>query len=66
MFPQNHQVVDVYWMCKNQVILAPNGKPVDILFPSIESAMNMLGVPEEERKELFIRVVDVFHTFIQR
>jgi len=63
---ENQEVVDVYWLCKNQLVITPTGKILDLNYSAVLAAMTLLGIPAEQRKDVFLRVVKVFWHFEER
>lgn len=57
--PENEEVVSVFWACKNQVIVDPSGRAIDISFPSVKIMMDLLNVSDQQT--VFQRVVELFY-----
>lgn len=57
----NQEAVDVYLMSRGQVITAGMGSVVDISFPAVKVAMDLLGV--KDQLGCFKKVHHLFHEF---
>lgn len=61
LWPENRDIVDVYILCCNQVIIAPLGGVVDINLLSVDKAVERLEKPDE----VFQDVVSLARYFIK-
>jgi hypothetical protein len=61
LLPENQETVDVYLISRGQVVTAGMGSIVDISFPALKVAMDMLGV--KDQRGCFNKVRHLFHEF---
>jgi hypothetical protein len=62
MLPENEEAFKVWQLVNGQVVTAGMGEVIDISFPAVEIAMEALDV--EDRKECFLKVVEISRTVI--
>ena len=57
----NQDAVDVYMLTRGQVVTAGMGSVVDISFPAVKVAMDLLCV--KDQRDCFMKVRHLFHEF---
>ncbi len=49
--------MEVYQLCRNQVILVPMGGPIGLRMESVKAGMELLGIDEEDRLDCLEKVM---------
>jgi len=59
LMPENRLIFDIYILVRNQHIMGFGG-PIDLHFPSVKIAMDMMGVRRKDQKEVFDKVYQLY------